>query len=68
MRLASGFNHWTIVGAMLLLLTGGLVPSVAAQERPNRQKTQTGVSPELQVSFQQNTSFDQFLRLVHPLF
>lgn len=68
MRLASGFNHWTIVGAMLLLLTGGLVPSVAAQERPNRQKTQTGVSPELQVSFQQNTSFDQFLRLVNPIF
>ncbi len=68
MRLLASFDHRLVLGAALLLLMGGLVAPAAAQERPNRRKTQSNVSSELLVSFQRDTSFDQFLRLINPVF
>lgn len=56
------------LGAALLVLMSGLVVPAVGQERPDRRQTQTRVSPELLVSFQQATSFDQFLRLINPVF
>lgn len=51
----------------LVLICGG-VASVAAQERPDRRKTQTNIPAEQLVSFQKEVSFDQFLELLNPIF
>jgi len=56
-----------LVAAALVLLSGGLTPAVA-QDRPDRRQTQTRIDPELLVSFSRDTSFDQFIRLINPVF
>ncbi len=53
---------------LILLWGGGLCLPAEAQERPDRRKTRTNISPELLVSFGQETSLDQFIEIVNPIF
>jgi type IV pilus assembly protein PilQ len=68
MQYTAVFYRRVVTGIALFLLVGELAAPVRAQERPNREKTQTNVSPELMVSFQQDTPFNQFLQLINPVF
>lgn len=53
---------------LLVLLMGGLARSANAQERPDRRKTRTNISPELLVSFEKDTPLNQFIEIVNPIF
>lgn len=68
MRYASKLRQWAILVAALLVLLGGGLGPVAAQDRPDRRRTQGRISPELLVSFDRETPFDQFIRLINPVF
>ena len=47
---------------------GGLGLPAEAQERPERRNTRTDISPELLVSFGQETSLSQFIEIINPIF
>ncbi len=47
---------------------GGLGLPAEAQERPERRNTRTNISPELLVSFGQETSLSQFIEIINPIF
>lgn len=68
MQHGATFDQRAVLGAILLFLVGGHAAAVPAQERPDRRKTQTNVSSELLVSFEKDTPFDQFVRLISPVF
>ena len=53
---------------LVAVLVGGVCAPVEAQERPDRRKTRTNISPELLVSFGQDTPLDQFIEIVNPIF
>jgi len=53
---------------LIALWGGGLCLPAEAQERPERRTTRTNISPELLVSFGQETSLDQFIEIVNPIF
>jgi len=50
-----------------VVLGGGAVP-VDAQDRPDQRQMRRNVSPDLLVSFEQDTPFNQFLELINPIF
>lgn len=58
-----------VVSSLLVVAVFGIgaVP-VNAQGRPDRRKTRTNISPDLLVSFQQDTPLNQFIELVNPIF
>jgi len=58
----------TLSVALVVALLGGVCAPVEAQERPDRRKTRTNISPELLVSFGQDTPLDQFIEIVNPIF
>ncbi|PSQ74432.1 MAG: general secretion pathway protein GspD, partial [Bacteroidetes bacterium QH_9_64_21] len=51
----------------MVVLGGGAIP-VEAQERPDRRKMRTDISPDLLVSFGQDAPFNQFIELINPIF
>ncbi|WP_263786601.1 type II and III secretion system protein [Salinibacter grassmerensis] len=53
---------------LVVLWGGGLGLPAEAQERPERRNTRTNISPELLVSFGQETSLDQFIEIINPIF
>lgn len=53
---------------VLVLFVLGSVSAVAAQERPDRRKTQTNIPSGQLVSFQKDVPFNQFLKLINPVF
>ncbi len=58
-----------LVSVLLILAWGSLFCLPAeAQDRPERQKTRRNISPELLVSFEQDTPFNQFIELISPIF
>ncbi|MFB6272759.1 MAG: type II and III secretion system protein [Salinibacter sp.] len=64
----SSFFRTVVSGLIIVVLLGGGASPVEAQERPDRGKTRTNVSPELLVSFQKSTPLNQFIELLNPIF
>lgn len=62
------FLRFVLSGVLVAVLVGGAVLPVEAQERPDRRQTRTNISPELLVSFEQDTPLDQFIEIVNPIF
>jgi type IV pilus assembly protein PilQ len=46
---------------------GSVALPVKAQDRPDRRKTRTNISPDLLVSFEKDTPLNQFIELVNPI-
>ncbi|PSQ76606.1 MAG: general secretion pathway protein GspD [Bacteroidetes bacterium QH_6_63_17] len=63
------FTVRVVVSSLLavVVLGGGAIP-VEAQERPDRRKMRTDISPDLLVSFGQDAPFNQFIELINPIF
>ncbi len=58
-----------VVSSLLVVaVLGSVALPVDAQERPDRRKTRTNISPDLLVSFQQDTPLNQFIELITPIF
>lgn len=68
MTRTSSFVRVAVSSLLAVAVFGGGAVPVEAQERPNRRKTRTDISPDLLVSFEKDTSFDQFIKLINPLF
>ena len=46
---------------------GSIALPAEAQQRPDRRKTRTNISPDLLVSFERDTPLNQFIELVNPI-
>lgn len=62
------FFHSVVSGLLVVAVLGAAALPAEAQQRPDRRKTRTNISPELLVSFQEDTPFNQFVELVNPIF
>lgn len=68
MTRTSFFIRVVVSSLLAVAVFGGGAVSVEAQERPDRRKTRTDISPDLLVSFEQDTPFNQFIELINPIF
>ncbi len=68
MTRTSSFVRVAVSSLLAMAVFGGGAGPVEAQERPDRRKTRTDISPDLLVSFEQDTSFNQFIELINPIF
>lgn len=57
-----------VSGFLMVAVFGGGAVSVDAQDRPDRRKTRPNISPDLLVSFEQDTPFNRFVELINPIF
>lgn len=62
------FLQPVVFGLFLALLMGSIAPPATGQERPDRRKTRTDISPELLVSFERDTPLNQFIEIINPIF
>lgn len=68
MTRTSSFIRVVVSSLLAVAVFGGGAVSVEAQDRPDRRKTRTDISPDLLVSFEQGTPFNQFIELINPIF
>ena len=62
------FFRSVATGLLVALLIGSITLPAKAQERPDRRKTRTDISPDLLVSFGKATPLNQFLEIANPIF
>ena len=67
MNRTSRFVQSVLSGLLIAVLVGGLSLPAEAQERPDRQKTRTNISPDLLVSFDRDTPLNQFIEIINPI-
>lgn len=67
MNRTSRFVQSVLSGLLIAVLAGGLSLPAEAQERPDRQKTRTNISPDLLVSFDRDTPLNQFIEIINPI-
>jgi general secretion pathway protein D len=53
---------------LVVMIFGGGAVSVEAQDRPEQQQMRRNISPDLLVSFERDTPFNQFIELINPIF
>ncbi len=53
---------------LVAILIGSVALPAEAQQRPDRRKTRTNISPDLLVSFGKDTPLNQFLEIANPIF
>ncbi|MFB6098534.1 MAG: hypothetical protein ABEK84_05370 [Salinibacter sp.] len=68
MRSTSRHLRIFVSGLLVLVLLGIGGRPADAQKRPPRGKMRTDISPKLLVSFERSTPFNQFVKLLNPLF
>lgn len=64
----SSFVRVVVSSLIVVAVFGGGAIPVEAQERPDQRKIRRNVSPDLLVSFEQDTPFNQFIELINPIF
>jgi type IV pilus assembly protein PilQ len=57
-----------LVAALLFVFCGSYSFTAQGQDRPERRNTRTNISPELLVSFGEDTSLNQLIEILNPLF
>ena len=61
------FLRSVVSGLLIAVVVGGVALPAEAQQRPDRRKTRTNISPELLVSFGKSTPLNQFIGIVNPI-